>query len=59
MNNSKNQLVAAIVNNAYQRLGQLAGELVRTRPGDKEPILAEMEYRDWLADSCLISLDHG
>lgn len=59
MDTSKDQIVAAIANNAHQRLGELADEFVRARSQEREFILAEMDYRNWLVGVCLISLDRG
>ena len=49
----KNALLRAIEARATCRLGRLAGELVRAESEDKEPILADLEFQRWLAESCL------
>ena len=53
MREDKNALLQAIEAWAARRLGRLAGELVRAESEDKEPILADLEFQRWLAESCL------
>ena len=51
----KDQLVKVIVFHADCRTAELAGELLRTRSQDKEPILAELQFQRWLAETCRVS----
>ena len=53
MRENKNALLWAIEVRAARRLGRLAGALVRAESEDKEPILADLEFQRWLAESCL------
>lgn len=48
----KEQMVELIGASARQRVGKLAGELVRSPSQEREDILAEMEFQRWLAESC-------
>jgi len=56
MENLKDLLVGAIEERAWYRLGKLAGELIRTKSEKKELVLAEIDFQDWLAESCEICL---
>lgn len=50
--NMKEFMIRSIEEKAYHRIGRLAGELVRARPEEKELVLAEMQFNQWLAESC-------
>jgi len=52
MSNIKDLLFQLIEERAWYRTGKLAGELVRAPSPEKEPILAELEFQRWLAESC-------
>ena len=44
------ELLRAIVVAARRRTGRLATELVRAPPGEREDVLAALEFERWLAD---------
>jgi len=52
MSNIEDLLVQRIEERAWHRAGSLAGDLVRAASREKEPILAELEFERWLAESC-------
>lgn len=52
MKDIKDLLLGVIEMRATRNLGKLASELVRAQSEDKEPILAEIEWQRWLANSC-------
>ena len=59
MQDIKDMLIRVIGVHAAPRSGQLASELVRATPEDKELVLAELELLHWLTESCHDCLDHG
>ena len=48
----KDRMLMLIEAQARRRLGELAGELARSASGEREDILAGIEFERWLADSC-------
>ena len=48
----KGQILERIAERAWCRTGELARELVRTPAGERETVLAELEYERWLAETC-------
>jgi hypothetical protein len=52
MQTVKERVVRVIEARARRRTGQLAGQLVRAAPVDREGILAELELERWLAEAC-------
>ena len=57
MARTKDLLVEIIGQETCRRTGELAGKLVRAKPADKEEILAEMEFQQWLAQTARESVD--
>jgi len=49
-------LVATIAHRAEEEARHLAGEFLRAASGEKEQILAQLEYEKWLAETCWESL---
>jgi hypothetical protein len=45
-------LIRAIAKKIGRRKGVLAGALAGAKPAEKEVVLAELEYCDWLEDCC-------
>ena len=52
MRMTKDLLLRVVEVKARRRVAQLAYEFVRARSGNRESILAAMEFERWLADSC-------
>jgi hypothetical protein len=48
----KSDLLALIEAQAEQEARALASEFVRAAEGDREAILAALEFEQWLAESC-------
>jgi len=48
----KDILVGRIAHQAEEEVRHLAGEFVRAASEEEERILAEMEYEQWLAETC-------
>ena len=48
----KEQMLQVIAAKARRRLGQLASELIRAEPGERERALASLEFERWLATRC-------
>ena len=57
MRRIKDALVEIIGQKAWRRTGELASELVRVKPADKEDVLAELEFQQWLAQTARESVD--
>ena len=57
MRRIKDRLVEIIGQEACRRTGELAGKLIRTKPAEKEEVLAEMDFQRWLAEAARESLD--
>jgi hypothetical protein len=49
--------VARIARQAEQEARHLAGEFLRAASEEKEQILTEMEFEQWLAETCWESLE--
>ena len=47
-------LIRRMRQRAFRRVGELAAELVEAPSGEKEAILAELEFERWLAESCQV-----
>jgi hypothetical protein len=52
MNDLKDAMLALIGAQAKAEAAALAGELARAAEGDKESVLAALEFEQWLAQSC-------
>jgi len=52
MTNMKHQMIRLIRERAEQEAAYLAGEFARAASQEKEQILAELEFKKWLAESC-------
>ena len=52
MQNTKYLLIEDIGERASRQTGRLASELIRARHEKKEELLAEMQFHQWLAESC-------
>ena len=52
MDPSRDLLVDAIRRRSECEAARLAGEFARAAAGDRELILAEMEFERWLAEGC-------
>jgi len=52
MNEVKEMLLAAVARRAEREAAHLAGEFARAAAGDKEAILAALEFEKWFAESC-------
>ncbi len=52
MQNTKKLIIEAIGERASRQTGRLASELIEARPEEKEELLAEMQFHQWLAESC-------
>jgi len=48
--------VELIGKEAEEEAAYLSGEFARAASEDKEQILAEMQYQQWLAETCWIAL---
>lgn len=57
MQTIREHMVRAIEAKARLRTGQLASQLVRAAPADKEEILAAFEFERWLTESCSAALN--
>lgn len=55
----RDMLIRAIGRDARQRIGVLAAELVRTESAGKEAVLAEIEFRRWMAEACQECFENG
>jgi len=58
MQSIQNAWVNAIQKRAAQRIGLLASALTIARSVEKEGILAELEIRRWIAESCSECLEN-
>jgi len=52
MTNIRTLLIEDIEQRASRQVGQLAKDLVRAQPQEKELVLARLQFERWLADSC-------
>jgi hypothetical protein len=52
MSKLKDQIVELIGEQAEQEARQLAGEFARAASEDRELILAQLQYEQWLAETC-------
>ena len=52
-------MLRAMRQNARAQVARLAGELVRSGPGEKESVLAALEFECWLAETCDVCLDRS
>ena len=52
MSKLKNRIVELIGEQAEQEAAQLAGEFARAASEDREQILAQLQYEQWLAETC-------
>jgi len=52
LNEAERMLLNAICRRAEHKAVRLAGEFVRCQPGDREAVLAPLEFEQWLAESC-------
>ena len=57
MSELKDQLVALIQYKAEQDTADLAGEFARAASEDREEILAALEFKKWLAETCAVCLE--
>ena len=48
----KDQILRVIQNNAAQKVAALAGQYVRSKPQEKEAILAGLDFERWLKECC-------
>jgi len=53
----KDLLVQIVRCNADRNIADLAGELVRAKPEQKEAILAGLDFEKWLVETCQICLE--
>ena len=53
---NKNKILAAIQRKSEQRIGQLAGEYTRSKPEEREVIMAGIQFERDLADCCQMCL---
>jgi len=49
---TKDQILRVIQNNAAQKAAAFAGQFVRSKPQDKEAILAGLDFERWLEQCC-------
>ena len=52
MTNLKDHIIRIIQRDAAGKVGELAGQLIRAPPEEKEAILAELEFEQWLEQCC-------
>ena len=52
MRSVKDMLLASVEIKTRRRTAQLAYRLIQARPQDKELVLAELQFQQWLAESC-------
>ena len=52
MNTMKDQLLWHIYNNALSKAADLAGEYTQAKAGEKEAIIAGLEFEQWLTETC-------
>lgn len=55
--NPKDSILEGIARKARRETAKLSGEFARTASEDKEEIMAEMDIKKWLAESCEFCLD--
>jgi hypothetical protein len=53
----KDQMIRIIQVNASKKAADLAGQFVRSKPEDKEAILAGLDFEQWLQQCCHECLD--
>ena len=58
MDDGMGHLIRKIRRQALRRVGKLAAELVEAPSGEREVILAELEFEQWRADSCAVCQDN-
>jgi len=56
MNVPKDLLVEAVRQRAEEEAKRLAGEFARAASAEREAILAEMQYEQWLAETAELAL---
>ncbi len=49
---TKDLLIRVIRQRARRRAGELACALIRARPEAREMVLAELQFQQWLQESC-------
>ena len=52
MTKLKDQMVRLVHKNAAEKMAAYANELVRAEPGEKEAILAGLDFERWLEQAC-------
>ena len=57
MNSAKKHIIEHIRRESLAEAAHLAGDFARAASRDREAILAEMEFEQWLADTCDVCLD--
>ena len=57
MSELKDQLVTLIQYKAEQDAAELAGEFARAASEDREEILAALEFKKWMAETCAVCLE--
>ena len=57
MSELKDQIIALIQYKAEQDAAELAGEFARAASEEKEDILAALEFKKWLAETCAVCLE--
>ena len=56
MNELKKRVLKAIENDAVHRIGRMAGQYVRSKPEDREAIMAGIAFERELADNVQLCL---
>ena len=56
MDKFKRKILALIQRNSERKIGQLAGEYPRSKPEEREAIMAGIQFERDLADSCQMCL---
>ena len=54
---TKDQILRVIQNNAAQKAADFAGQYVRSKPDEREAILAGLDFERWLEQCCRECLD--
>lgn len=57
MNQLKRQILRKIGQNAAARAAALSGEYINAKPGEREAIVAGIDFERWLSEISEVSLD--